>query len=259
MQLHAILLMDGNIMKLKHLTLLLGITCVFSVHSDIDDAKEERMRILSELGLPLPDSGIKIIPRAQLDLPKSLLEEGKREEKEMKEKGYAHSLSSRPQELLNFKYHAQDEFKKYKNSQSDTATHIRHSLDELKISYKPKPIPDTLASKYIGVAPQGSFKENGWSGVAQFFETSDSLACAYGEMNVKAAHTAAELAMESITYEVHNKPTLITVKGDKYLGFVYKIDWFDDEIFHNLECASKEYSSLIKDKVLTLADNIDRR
>jgi len=112
----------------------------------------------------------------------------------------------------------------------------------------------------IGVAPQGAFHEEsgGWSGVAQFFDVKNIGSCSYGVMNVKASGISALLAMEDVVYDVNNKATIILVEGCEKSGFIYKVEWYDNENFHELECANMEYSADINDAVVELAKKIDK-
>jgi hypothetical protein len=225
-------------------------------HTDMNSLKEERMRILSELGLPLPDSGIQLVPRALLNLPKEVLEKGAREEEQMNKQGYVEEEIQYPKELMNIRAHAQLEFDYFAKGNSDTSTHIRRHAEDLKTGFTPKNLKKEF--DYIGSAPEGGFHESGWSGVVQFFEVTNLGICAYGQMSVAVSHTAAMLALEGVTYTINNKPTTKLVKGSKQSGFLYTLTWYDDEYFHELECANNTYSKSLMDKTIELAKKIDR-
>lgn len=156
-------------------------------------------------------------------------------------------------------------FKLYAGNTRATSTHLRQQIKDLKLAFNFKGVPqgNTLAAAgnitLLGVAPQGGFHEDkgGWSGAAQYFDAKSIGSCSYGVMNVKASNTAAELAIEDVTYSVNNKPTIITVEGNKVSGFLYKVDWYDDKNFHELECANMKYSSDKTNSVIGLAYQID--
>ena len=76
-------------------------------------------------------------------------------------------------------------------------------------------------------------------------------------MNVKASGTSALLAMEDVVYDVNNKATIVLVEGSEKSGFIYKVEWYDNENFHELECANMKYSADINDAVVELAKKID--
>jgi len=46
--------------------------------------------------------------------------------------------------------------------------------------------------------------------------------------------------------------------GSKNSGFLYKVEWFDDENFHELECANSQYSKQLNHDVIELARAIDK-
>ncbi len=243
-----------NIKKISALMMLLPLSAFSGNHVPDENDKA----FLASIGLPLPDSGIHIVPRSTMNLPEDIIEKGNKVKMQMENQGYAEDDSFRPQELLTFKKHAEMQFKMYKDDRRDSSTHIRQYSKELKLAFKYKGIPKTLVSKTIGFVPQGSFHENGWSGIVQFFGVKQIGVCAYAHRDVKASHTAAELAMEDVTYDVNAKATLKTVKGNNQHGFVYKVKWFDDVAFHELECANMTYSSETNNSVIELANSIDR-
>ena len=150
------------------------------------------------------------------------------------------------------------------NNQNDGATHMRKSVHDLKLAFK---FPGTEQSRMLsddgkmdtlGAAPKGSYnKDKGWSGAAEFLAVKDIGVCSYAVMNVGASGTAAQLAMEDVTYDINNKATLTKVDGSTNSGFLYKVEWFDDNNFHKLECASSQYSKQINRDVINLARTVD--
>ncbi|WP_115710987.1 hypothetical protein [Legionella sainthelensi] len=256
-------------MKTKILALSLLSFTVFAAHeltSEQEKVEEQkRMKALADLGLPLPGSGIKLVPRAALDLSEEQLKKGAKAEEEMKTLGYAVVDTNRPKELLNFHTYSKTQFKLYAGNDKATSTHLRQDIKDLKLAFKFKGVPpgNTLTAAgnitLLGVAPQGGFHDDkgGWSGAAQYFDAENIGSCSYGVMNVKASNTAAELAIEDVTYSVNNKATIITVEGNIGSGFLYKVDWYDDKNFHELECANMEYSVDKTNSVIALANQID--
>lgn len=183
--------------------------------SGTSDLKEEHMKILSELGLPLPGSGIKLVPRAIFGDTEEELKKGLLEEKQMKENGYIEENTSRPMELIHFKDHAKFQMKQYANDSRNASTHIRESSDNIKLAFKFKGVPTSLMISQIGFVPQGAFHKEGWTGAVQFFDAKNIGTCAYAQMNVAASHTAAEIVLEDATYTINNKVTLMEVRGNK--------------------------------------------
>lgn len=245
----------------------------------IDTDEAMRMKMLADLGLPLPGSGIKIVPRAQLHLSEEQIALGKKaeeeeeEEEEMKTLGYAINPSDYPRELLNIHKQLQSRHKLQTAPLSDESTELRPRIQDLKLAFKFEGVTQlknahsrrlqSVSSSneftLIGAVPQGGFhkEKGGWSGAAQFFAVKNIGTCSYGVINVKASNTAAELAAEDVTYVINKKPTISTVEGSPNTGFIYKIEWYDNESFHELECANMKYSPELTKSVTNLAKDID--
>ncbi|MDP1602162.1 MAG: hypothetical protein Q8M03_02770 [Legionella sp.] len=246
--------------KNKVIILSLLPSLLFAMNDENGPSQESQdyaKKVLTELGLPLPGSGIHIIPRSLMSLPPEAIEEHNKIDAQMKTQGFVKENTTRPTELLNFKDHAKTEFAMYNHNDSDRGTHLRHSVSELKMAYIFKGVPKSEMTHYIGIAPQGSYHNEGWSGAGQFFDNKHVGSCAYGEMSVKVTNTAVTLAMEGVSYEVNNKPTVMYVIGNKNSGYLYKIRWFDDDYFRELECANMNYSANITKKFIELAQRID--
>lgn len=235
----------------------------------VDTDEAMRMKMLSDLGLPLPGSGIKIVPRAQLHLSEEQIALGKRAEEEMRTLGYAINSSDYPKELLNIRRQLRPRHTLQTAPLSDESTELRPKIQDLKLAFKYEGVTQLqnvhsyrLSSNeitLIGAVPQGGFhkEKGGWSGAAQFFSIKNIGTCSYGVINVKASNTAAELAAEDVTYVINKKPTISTVEGSPNTGFIYKIEWYDNENFHELECANLKYSSVLTKSVINLAKDID--
>jgi|GEM_PF-1400744 len=258
-------------MKNKILATCLISTVAFSSYAttaqELNADREENMQILESMGLPRFGGGIKVVPRSQLGLPKEVLESGAKEFKQRKTLGYVEKDMPYASKLLGMDKVGPINIKQNLTSNNDQGTHLRMSARNLKLAFNFKGVEsdDLLLHennniKVIGVAPQGAFnKENGgWSGAAQFFSVNNLGVCSYGVMNVKASGTSTMLAMEDVTYEIHDKATLTKVEGSKSSGFIYKVKWYDDVNFHELECANSNFAPQIEQDVINLAKKIDR-
>lgn len=252
-------------------TIVYFLCAIFTVSafaiSDEDKAKQEKenMKMLAEMGLPLPGSGIKIIPRAMMNLSEDTLHKGQQEQEEIKEKGYVELYIAKARELLNFeKEIKRDAFPAEK--MTDQSTLPRKNPKDIKLAFDYETLAEAnslVAGENdihaIAAVPQGGFHDDtgGWSGIAEFFTAKNIGTCDYGLMNVKASNTAAELAMEDVTYIINNKATLMRIEGSENSGFLYTINWYDENNFHELECANMKFSEDIKNKVIELAKKID--
>ncbi|KTC89125.1 hypothetical protein [Legionella drozanskii] len=183
---------------------------------------------------------------------------------EQQKNGYVKDNEPRAKELIELKHVALYHKAKYKGALSSESTHIRASIDELKIAYTFVGVPIEEMDLNIGVAPYGAYKSlkngddgDGWDGAVQFFDKKGIGSCAFTEHNRKLAHSGVELIKELVTYDVHNKPTIVLVKGNKESGFVYKLKWYDNTFSRELECANSEFSQQLRTEIIALANRIE--
>jgi hypothetical protein len=149
------------------------------------------------------------------------------------------------------------QLEKYAKNHDPASSHLRTKLSDLSLAFQFKGLSKSNSTKVLGYAPVGSFHDNGWSGVVQFFEQENIGSCSYTFSDLGISHGSIMVADDSVSYEVNSKVTLIDVSGSNTSGYVYKIDWFDDEGVHKLECANMKYSSVLANKTVALAKEID--
>lgn len=217
----------------------------------------ENIKMLQQAGVMAPNSGVTVVPRATLKMSQQRLKEAEKADEQRRKPGYISSNTASAQELIAIQSYVKKSAKKFKGIKSDESTDIRPSIADIKLAFEFKGVPKSLISTYIGTAPQGSFHENGWSGAAEFFSKDPIGNCSYGQMSIKVSHLSAELATESVSYEINNKVSVVEVIGNKKSGFLYNIKWFDDNYFYELECANMSYSPKTTALVINLAKDID--
>ncbi len=235
----------------------------------------ENMKLLAQMGLPLPGSGIKIVPRSMLGLTSEEIQQGDKEMVEFREKGYVNKDINRPRELLKInKSFVKKTLIRASAKTSDEYTGLSRHINQIKLAFKLPSLSENrnFSSKrnlaavpsdiqVLAAAPKGGFHadKGGWSGASQFFTYKGIGACSYAVMNVKASNTAALLAQEDVTYTINNKATiLMPVEGCDRSGYLYYVKWYDNDNFHELECANMKYSQEINDSVIELAKHIDK-
>jgi len=255
-------------MKKLSAALLLSSIALIS-WAKIPPGHEKELALLAEdfaaLGLPAFNSGIQVVPRSQLGMPDEVLKAGQAEANQREALGYAEKEEPYVAELLAMKKTAPHNIKLMASNKNDGSTHMRKSVRDLKLAFKFPGVGAngklyfTPGMQVLGAAPQGSFNPgDGWTGALQFFAYKNIGVCAYGVMNVEASGTSAMIAMEDVTYEINDKATLSKVDGKPGYGFLYKVEWFEDINFHELQCATQEYSGEIKQSIISLAKQLDR-
>lgn len=211
-------------------------------------------------GLPVPDSGVKILPEKEMSSYKEMKEDRIKAKRDIQKFGYIKSTNQSTEQLLNIDITSAHDFKNFGNNFNPENTHLKHSVSELKTAYTPTPVPSSVASEYIGAAPYLTYlKEQGWVGVVQFFKNKDVGNCAFSENNIKLSHGAAIIAKEDVREDVNGKTTTVEVMGNEEAGFTYTVEWFDHDFFRKVECANKTYSSDLTNAVIKIAQSIDNQ
>jgi hypothetical protein len=143
--------------------------------------EKKNMQILAEMGLPLPGSGIKIVPRSSLMISEKRLKQAQADREEIAKQGYISKYTLVPKELLHMKTQAKKELKLFKaNQHNPQYMGLSPSVNDLKLAFKFKGIKERRGIKasginnditLLGAAIQGGFHEDkgGWSGAGQFF------------------------------------------------------------------------------------------
>ncbi len=249
--------------------LMIFSVAVFALSAEEKSNQEiENMKLLSQMGLPLPGSGIILVPRSIMNLSPEEIQQGDKEMAEFRENGYINKYINRPRELLSMNEPLiKRKLKQSEGKTKETSTGLSSDVNEIKLAFK---FPSINKIKkfsspssdihILAAAPKGGFHEDkgGWSGASQFFTHKKIGTCSYSVMNVKASNTAAQLAQEDVTYTINNKATiLMPVEGSESSGFIYFIKWYDNKNFHELECANMKYSVNINNLVIALASQID--
>ncbi|HHF7373992.1 hypothetical protein [Legionella bozemanae] len=269
-------------MKIKLLIASISALLTFNVMAETSNPSKEEMdkkarEYLAKSGINIPEttdisivSATKYInaPTAANDKNDAYIAKKMQEflsmNQEQQKNGYVQVAEPRAKELMELKYIAPTQIKKYKDTFSPISTHIRMSIDEIKLAYTFLGVPETDRNLTIGVAPFGAYKQvkngdkgDGWDGAVQFFEKDGIGSCAYYEHNRILAQSGVELIKELVTYDVDNKPTIVLVKGTEQTGFVYKLKWYDQTFSRELECANTKFSSQIRSEVINLANRIE--
>lgn len=215
-------------------------------------------KYLAEKNMPVPDGGIKIIPEKQMSSYNKFKAKKIADRESVAQYGYIKERSEEAQRLFNFKKFAADDYQIHGNNYKPTSTHLKHTVNELKIAYTFIGVPKSEISELIGVAPYLSYiKGKGWVGASEFFIKQNIGTCFYSENNIKLSHGSVVIAKEDVRNDVNDKPTIVRVSGTEETGFLYKVEWFDNTFFRELSCANRHYSGDIKQQVIDFANRID--
>lgn len=208
---------------------------------------------INENDLPQPGSGIQIIP-----YEKSSMAKLKPFAKTIDQDGNNYIKQKSDDaifllKLLEDKYYPGT--KKTYESSDPMDSHIKASLSLVKLSFPFHEISFLSNTSVIGYAVGGQWR-NGWTGIAEIFKHSNGI-CRYDKDDAAINKAAVRLIKEYITYDVNNKPTVLSVEGLESTGISYKIDWYDNNYYHSLTCANKLFSKDNMQIFIGLAKQID--
>jgi hypothetical protein len=216
--------------------------------------QEEEYMLFGKDGLPIPNSGVKVVQLNESLVIRNTIDE-------FKKNGYVKKYSQNAVALSTIEHSADEQFKSfssYKDRPYDTR--MRHNWDEMKIAYVYKPVPSDLIAKTIGFSPESTFIKNGWTGVSQFFvPKGHSFVCAYREVSIPLTGTSAVLNQEIVSNEVNEKITTLSIEGDLPSGYLYELMWWDKEFRRQLQCSADVYSEPTKKSIIELARLIDQK
>lgn len=224
----------------------------------VNAGTQEELAYLQKEGLPMPNEGIILVDKSQLNMSAYVIEKHKNERKQLLKLGYVREDSIRAKELLNFSKIAKDEFQR-QSFQHDINTGLRHSPLNIKFAYTFIDVPQALVKDRIGVAPVGAFiPDQGWTGGVSFFST-DFGVCAYTEKNLLLSGGSSRINKDIVKYDVNGKITLSDVRGTDATGYLYQTTWIDKDFERTLECATEKYSKDTMSLVTELAKRIDSK
>lgn len=207
-------------------------------------------------GSPAPDGGVTVMPEKQMSEYKTFKAQRAKERADVKKYGYIKQFLPQTQSLLNFREVSKNQF--VAKSANPANEGLRHSANEIEMAYDFKGVPAHLATKMLGIAPSVTFVQgHGWAGAMQFFEKNGLGNCSYRENNLKFSHGAAIIPEEDATKDVNGKVTVANVTGETNNGFLYSVDWYDNNFFRELKCAKNDYTSDTLASVVELARQID--
>jgi hypothetical protein len=202
--------------------------------------------------------GIQIVSDLTSDLSPQQKKEAERKNISEKKLGYIKTDENVAKFLLTIKDHAKQEIEDNKNSKyGDYDTHLKAHYSDIKLSFPFHGIC-IAEENIIGYAAMGTFLKNnekpGWTGIRVFFNQPGSGICSYSRMAIETVLITPE-EMKNL---INNKPSTRIIEGNIISGFVYRINWYTANLVKTLECANLSFNKEIIDKMVALADKIDK-
>lgn len=98
--------------------------------------EKENMKMLAEMGLPLPGSGIKLVPRTVFGRSDEEMKQAEQERAEIQTQGYINKYTSRPKELLNLHDDVKKDLRLFAaNAKNPRYTGISPTVKDLKLAF----------------------------------------------------------------------------------------------------------------------------
>lgn len=220
--------------------------------------EQEKYEFFIKQGVPLPGSGAVVDSNHSVKMTDFQRATVNKFNTDQRIKGFSEQENKRARFLLNLPETAEKEYNARKSIAFDPQdTHLYEVKNNLAMNYDYKGVPESLTSKVIGYAPESTFMNRGWSGAVEFFIPEFGGVCAFREVNIGMTKSSAYIPKEVATWRVNHKITTINAMGNNDSGFIYEVQWWDKQFKRTLECASKDYSDVIRSATLELAIKID--
>lgn len=252
--------MKGNIMKKTIIALSIIPALALATGNSVDEIMQSNIEFLKQKGLPTPGSGVQVVPTELVKIDNWQREQYLAQKNQMKSQGYINENSNRAHEIIHIKQEIASLAFRQKGLFKPTDSHLRKSKEEIAFAYSYVGVPSDDVIEYYGIAPVGTYvkePQSGWTGGVEFFR-SNFANCAFTENNILASHGAANISEEYAQYDVNGKVTVIDVQGTNSTGYLYRVNWFDNNFIRNLECAINDYSEQVTRDTIELAKRIDR-
>lgn len=215
----------------------------------------------------LPSQEVTVSPMREMNIPESLKHELMKRKAEEKSKGFYEKENRYAKELLNIPHTASKEIAEFKSNNNPYDTHLKSKLSQVKIAFPFKfttikdedKIGYAVGGTYLKKSPDNNVSQEGWTGIKVFFKAPKIGICSYSFFDLKLSHGKVELSAETTEQIVDKKESSKTVEGTPSTGFLYSVDWYTKDTMQMLECANKVYDKEIIDKVIALANKIDKQ
>lgn len=234
------------------------IACIlFNSNLSFADAnvEAERLKVMEEYykaqGLPWPGAGIIVDKKATPKMKASSHHTFTRVDK------FNHNVRA----MLDLEHKVKQEKKIMKTAVANdkSSTHLRHDIKQFNsvMAYPFKGVPKEIATKNFGFAPILAYKEgHGWVGATNLFKAG-KMNCQFNENNIKLSMAAMKIDENEMGHEVNKKYTETTISGNDDSGYMYSVDWYDNNFFRHLECADMVYSEDTMKQIISMACKID--
>tara|TARA_R110000868_G_scaffold382331_1_gene648874 strand:+ start:770 stop:1489 length:720 start_codon:yes stop_codon:yes gene_type:complete len=208
---------------------------------------------------PIDLKGVKIVPMKEMAIPADVKSQVMMGVVEENQKGYRENNENYAGYFFNIRKEALKQFSMTQNDKYGVYdTNLKKNYQDIKLSFnfsgiKSIPKKDIIAYAAIGSYKKGKeYKKEGWDSIRVFFAKPYGI-CSYQFMHI----INAMLPAETTEYFVNNKPSFKEIEGNVNDGFVYRVNWYNNDSINILECANKNLDKNIIPQMIEASSAID--
>lgn len=250
-------------MKLKYLFLIFGFVTNVYANSVATPEQEQALQkkyneYLTSQGISIPTKHVEVVPENKLRLPVELKTEIYTKMNMIQKQGYVENSNPKIKELLEIEKTSQKEKIKYKNNNNPASTHLRDKQNQVNMAYHFEPIPNEFTKNIYGFAPAGTYTKSGWTGMVELFKSAQLGNCNYEEINLNLSEINIRIPKNITSHEVNNKITTNNIQGNAQDGYLYTVEWYDENFSRKLECVANIQSKDNLQSLIAMARKIDQ-
>lgn len=134
--------------------------------------------------------------------------------------------------------------------------YLRANISDIKLGFH---YSSVSGDKLLGFAPIGTYRSKAWTGIKEFFVDKDFGTCALASYHIQLSRMGINIRQKDVMYVVNNYPGTYLVEGSDKGGYVYTLTWVDNTFNRHLECAKTSFEMDMKDKMVVLANEFDKK
>jgi hypothetical protein len=192
-----------------------------------------------------------------IEMPIEMQDLGEEIRSQMKEKGYYSEYSVFAKNLVKFA-----DKKGTAESMLESDPHfniLRLNTKDFDLSFPFEGLASITDENLLGYAPGGSYEDGKWTGIAIFFKHESLGVCRLSVFDMPSITGQAVYDSRFVSYEINDKPTTSSAKGNLESGFVYEASWTGSRYEKMMGCSDgKPFDRAMLARLITFAKVIDK-
>jgi hypothetical protein len=237
-------------MKLSVKLLILLLLIPFLAHAE----KETKLYVSSNF----PSKDFEVVPLAKMNWSESAKKTEALQLEQLKTRGYIEEDSEYPRKLISMTHKDSLLWATASDNNNPYDTHLKKDISQIRLAFPYKGIISTESNEVFAYAAIGTWKDNGWTGIKEFFGKKGVGICTLSTYHTKLSNMRTRVVAEFARYDVNNKLTTVVVSGNSNSGFLYRIRWRDSFLIRDLECAKMDYKPEITNELVAYSRILDK-